>query len=233
MPIALSSPLRGKHRIAWLGAILAALGGCVDTLGFITLFKVFTSHVTGNIATLFAGFTEPHLEWWLKVEVLVAFFAGTFMARLISEPALRRRHNPLPLVLAWEAAWLLAAWCAILLGLLPTMPASPATWLAIWCAGAAMGTQSALSKLPTGLAIQTNVMTSIFTQAALAFAAMFVCGPGQRPDAVRALGHDSLPVLCFATGAGIGALLAVHFGFAGIVVPGAVAALLAWATRRA
>jgi uncharacterized membrane protein YoaK (UPF0700 family) len=147
-------------------ALLAVAAGFVDAACFIGLFGVFTAHVTGNMAMLASDLVRPLKGADLRAEVIFAFICGVVGARL----ALPRRQNVadqqrfLRRALLIEVSWL----CLLLLALLllgrPTSAPNVAAYAITFCAGAAMGTQSGLSRLTESIGLATSVMSSNLTQ---------------------------------------------------------------------
>lgn len=73
---------------------LAYIAGFVDAIAFLLLKQVFTSHMTGNTASLaqHAAHEQAHAAW-LNAWPLIAFFAGLMLSAAMGENSRRRRHN--------------------------------------------------------------------------------------------------------------------------------------------
>lgn len=210
-------------------ALLAGIAGFVDAACLVGLFGVFTAHVTGNIATLSSELIRPTTGYTLRLEVLVAYAVGAALGRLATLPGHghAKRAPVLRRLLVLEAAWLL-----ILLGAFagwgtPGDPDALATQVFVFCAGAAMGTQSAISQLSAVLDQSTTMMTGNLTQWAISGIDLL------RPDrAVRRRARWRFSLLStvlsvFALGALTGALAQARFGLVVFVVPTAAVCLLA------
>lgn len=88
--------------------LLAWAAGCVDAIGFLTLFSLFTAHMTGN--TVLVGAYLGSGEWRLGLHHLFPiplFVLGAVIGTLMVESARRRRaRSPFAAVLLLEAALL-------------------------------------------------------------------------------------------------------------------------------
>jgi uncharacterized membrane protein YoaK (UPF0700 family) len=92
-------------------------------------------------------------------------------------------------------------------------------WIAI-SAAAAMGAQSALSKLPHSLPSPTTVMTSNYTQWAICVVDALAAPDAASGRAARAqLAALSALLLAFVPGAFAGAYAEARFGFAALLAP--------------
>lgn len=195
--------------------ILAAVAGFVDGACFLGLSEVFTAHVTGNFAALASAAVKPSPTALLRLEVIAAFGVGVVLARFATrrltafEPTMRRG---LLVELAMLAA-VLAGHFAF--GGLPL----ERPWVAMFAA-AAMGAQSALSKLPQSLPSPTTVMTSNYTQWTISAVDALVPPDSESGRAARAhLARMSALLLAFVPGAFAGAYGEARFGFAALSAP--------------
>jgi uncharacterized membrane protein YoaK (UPF0700 family) len=94
---------------ARLAISLAWVGGFVDAIGFY-LIKFFTSHMSGNSASLgrFIAERDPHFIAWF-IMLIGAFFLGGIFSGLVTENAYRRHyHSTFSLALSCEAIMLAA-----------------------------------------------------------------------------------------------------------------------------
>lgn len=198
-----------------LPAILAMVAGYIDAACFLGLSEVFTAHVTGNFAALASSAVVPSATAVLRIEVVTAFGVGAAFTRLATrrlaafEPILRR-------VLLLELAMLaLALTGYFALGNLPL----ERLWVAV-SAAAAMGAQSALSKLPHSLPSPTTVMTSNYTQWTICVVDALAAPDAASGRAARAqLAALSALLLAFVPGAFAGAYGEARFGFAALLAP--------------
>jgi uncharacterized membrane protein YoaK (UPF0700 family) len=197
-----------------VGAVLAAIAGWVDTLGFLGLQGVFTAHVTGNFVLLGTGLAGDTGAVAVKLLVLPAFVAGVACAA--GTHAIRR--GTASLLLLFEVAALAGF-------LLAGLRASP--WLAA-CAGAfAMGVQNAQSRLSLSSAGATTAMTGNVTQ--LVLEGMGAAGllAADRRQARQRMASTLAPVAGFAMGCAGGGLAWLACSFWALLVPIAVLCALA------
>lgn len=216
-----------SRKPAVIAAVLAAVGGFVDAACFIGLYRVFTSHVTGNIASLASNIVEPAQHPFLRLEVLLAFAFGAmaaYIVALVFKSADRQDSRAYVPVLAFESVWL-----AALLGMhfyfgAPDHPTALDVVLLTFFAGAAMGTQSVVSKLRHGLEASTTVMTGNLSEWAMSL--VDCLRPGRsaaarqiRREGRRNLGLFSAVLTLFSAGAAAGAYAQWQFGFAAMGAP--------------
>ncbi len=203
--------------------VLSAVAGFVDAACFLALSKVFTAHVTGNLAALASALVKPDETTGLRIAVIVAFVGGglcaVYAARTVT---IDGRDAPMR---ARRAVIVVEAACLALL-LVSQAVLSDEAWAryaVALCAGAAMGCQSALSKLPgeVGMGTPTTVMTSNLSAWTIALVEHMTRHERDRRD--RTLVQLSLQLLLFVAGAAAGALSLHWFG---IVVLGVPLALL-------
>lgn len=217
--------------------VLSAAAGFVDAACFMALSQVFTAHVTGNFAALASALVKPDGATGLRVAVIGAFAGGGVCAFCVA-CALDARDDAAPAPVRRAVIRVEAAWLALLLVLDAVLPEGAwARYAVALCAGAAMGCQSALSKLPgaAGLGTPTTVMTSNFSAWTLALAQRLTRrkpGAGDADDAAaaqdRTLVQLSLQLLVFMTGAAAGALGEQRFGVMALAVPLALLAALSF-----
>ncbi|MGH7789817.1 MAG: YoaK family protein [Candidatus Binatia bacterium] len=103
----MSAPVEQDRSGVWT-LLLAWTAGCVDAIGFLTLFALFTAHMTGN--TVLVGAYLGSGEWRLGLHHLFPvplFVLGAVIGTLMVESARRRRaRSPYAAVLLLEAALL-------------------------------------------------------------------------------------------------------------------------------
>lgn len=199
--------------------LLSLLGGYVDTLGFITLFGLFTAHVTGNLVLLGSELIHPSNDALMKLLVFPAFVASVAVTRLL---VLRWQAttNALARAFALQLVLLLASSAAAWLAAPITRADAPLVMAAGLLCAAGMGVQNAYHKLLLPGLPASTVMTGNVTQLVIDL----VDGArGQaRPDGASKLLWG---VLAFAAGAFLAAL-AAPWGLAiGLLPP---CALLVW-----
>jgi len=154
-------PSRSARQNTLLAAYLACVGGFVNSAGFV-LVGSFTSHVTGNVGRLAGDLATSQLAAaGAAFTMVVAFFAGAFMASLIVES---RRFTRTPtaygVALACEAALLLCFGlvASAKLGVTPRLRDGQALLLCM-----AMGVQNSLVSRISGAVVRTTHLTGVVT----------------------------------------------------------------------
>lgn len=215
------------QRETWLPLGLACVAGCVDTVGFVALFGVFTAHVTGNFVLIGSEMTHASGNVLLKLLVFPAFVAGVALARvavLMFERHHRAALSPMLLLQAWLlGGFMLLGWAASPIrdtnALLPVLSGITGA--------VAMGVQNAVGRLLLPAVAPTTVMTGNVTQVVID-AVDRLRGDADavtRQRAVRVLGS----VAAFGTGAVAGAFVFLWVGFTALLLPMGILAALAWA----
>lgn len=94
---------------AWLTIVLAATGGVVDAISFLTLAHLFTAHMSGNSAALGAYLGSGDWADGLhRLTPIPLFVVGVALSAALIEVAVRRGvRSSLAVALALEAALLL------------------------------------------------------------------------------------------------------------------------------
>ena len=207
------------------------LAGYVDTLGFISLFGLFTAHVTGNFVLIAVSLADPaQTPSLLKLLAFPAFILGVAAARLLVAGCERRGKA------AVKPSYLLQL--VLLLGFMACgMLAEPVGASADGGAGAlamaagllgaaAMGAHSAASKLLLSNLAPTSMMTGNVTQLVIDTVDRL---RGAADAATRArCAKFFWPVLAFALGCGAAAFAYLAFGFVALAVPVAILVLHLW-----
>ncbi|MGE0563558.1 MAG: YoaK family protein [Pseudolabrys sp.] len=213
-----------------IAALLSFNGGFVDTVGFLGLAGLFTSHVTGNFVTLGAALVMGHHGIINKVLALPEFVAVIALARLAGGLMRRRNWPVLRVFLVVEVA-LLFAFFALAVWLGPFADTdSPAGLLTGGVGVAAMALQNAFQRVHFADLPPTTIMTGNTTQATLD-AVDLVSGV---PDSERAritarFRRLTVSITYFAAGCIVAAGLYWVVGFWALgvaVVVGATAAVL-------
>ncbi|MBV8466150.1 MAG: DUF1275 domain-containing protein [Burkholderiales bacterium] len=204
---------------------LALVAGYVDTLGFVALFGLFTAHVTGNFVLIGSELAKPEHGVLLKLLVFPAFVLAVAISRLISLRYEHRASSPLRLLLMLEATLLLAFMVTGMWAAPIASPGAPAAIAAGLAGAMAMGIQNGLGRLALAKLAPTTVMTGNVTQLVIDLVDVVVgiAQPDTRARIVKQLG----PIVGFGLGACAGALGYMHLGFAALLLPIALIALLA------
>ncbi|WDZ95876.1 YoaK family protein [Herbaspirillum sp. WKF16] len=206
---------------------LAFLAGYVDTLGFIALFGLFTAHVTGNFILIGAALADSsQMSILLKFLAFPAFVAGVAGARLFIV-AIQRRNGP---ALAWSFLLqmvLLVGFMACGMAAEPVQSPTSGWVMAAGLLGTvAMGVHSAISRLLLAHLAPTSLMTGNVTQVVID--TVDVLRGGADGATTERCMKFLWPVLSFGIGA-IAAAFAYHaFGFAGLLAPVAILAVMVW-----
>ncbi|MFF8801632.1 MULTISPECIES: YoaK family protein [unclassified Methylobacterium] len=201
------------------GAALAFVAGFVDAAAFIALTGLFTAHVTGNFVLIGAELVASSTGVLAKVLALPVFMGAVAWARILALLLERQGADPLPWLLALEAA-LLAGFglCGTLWSPLDAPDGAPALVVGM-LAVAAMGVQNAIGRLSLGHLAPTTVMTVSVSQAVIdAMDLVLKTSGNAAPTRARLL--RVLPAIAtFAAGALCGAFGVAHLAFGCIVLP--------------
>ncbi|MDF2696306.1 MAG: permease, partial [Labilithrix sp.] len=157
----------------WSGAVeragifvLSAVAGYVDTAGYLTLYGLFTAHVTGNFVTAGAALAQHAPDGVVARLAMLPIFMAAVAATTLGARAVRRKgRSPLAPLLAAMTVALALFWAAGVL--LRPQASSPDAWAVITIGGtgiAAMGVQNALMREALGTSAPTTVMTGNLTQ---------------------------------------------------------------------
>jgi uncharacterized membrane protein YoaK (UPF0700 family) len=207
-----------------LPAVLGAIAGSVDVIGFLALGGLFTAHITGNLVILAAHYVTGSFSQigpLLSVPVFVAVLG--IVSVLFSDKTTRGTRRLLLIV----QAVLLAGFLTLGTALGPF--ASPDSGIAVFAGMlgvAAMATQNALVKLGLPGHPSTAVVTTNTTQLATDLA-LLAHGRGE-PDSLAGarlrIRKTFPPVAGFVAGCAAAAVLEVHFGLWALALPTVLAA---------
>ncbi len=196
---------------------LAFTAGYVDTVGFITLFGLFTAHVTGNFVLIGSELVHPTDGVVLKFLAFPAFIAAVAASRLLALAAERNGISAARLLLLLQivllAACMLCGWRAR-----PIVdPGAELVLLTGMLGAAAMGVQNAAGRLAYGDLSPTTVMTGNVTQLVLAAVDL---ARGVADNSLRdRIGKLFWPVLAFGCGAISGALVCQRIALWALTFP--------------
>ncbi|CAG9168427.1 hypothetical protein LMG23992_01127 [Cupriavidus laharis] len=188
------------------GCVLAFVAGYVDVVGFISLFGLFTAHVTGNFIMIGVDVAGNSAGLLAKLLALPAFVLAVAATRVAEVRLGRTGRSPVaPLLLA--EALLLALFVAASLHAAPvTDPAAPAAIVAGILAVMAMGIQNALSRTSLLDLGPTTIMTGNTTQIVIDLVDLPSASGPQRDALRRRLRKMGPALAAFALGAILGAL---------------------------
>lgn len=204
---------------AWIAPLLSFVAGYVDTVGFVALFGLFTAHVTGNFVLLGASFVQRRGGVLAKLLALPVFVLAVAWTTAFVRSRQSKGHRSTSVVL-WTQIMLLGAFLAA--GLVAAPVANPDATAAVitgLLGVAAMAVQNAVARLSFGKLAPTTVMTGNVTQTVIEFVD-FARANGDAIGAARArIAHLWPPVLGFAIGALLGALLYARWGIGCVALP--------------
>ena len=217
---------RLEHPVTSL--LLSFTGGFVDTFGFVALFGLFTSHVTGNFVLIGAAIArqgEPSVVG--KLLALPMFVATVAVARWLQ---LRRERRGLgtatPMLLGQ-----LGLLVAFMLAGVAAGPFEHAGQLATILVGlvgvTTMAVQNTAARSAFVRLSPSTVMTGNVTQVAMDLVDLAARAPGSGPAAAR-VRKMWPPVAAFALGALGGGLGYGMFGFWALLAPCAALGALLW-----
>jgi uncharacterized membrane protein YoaK (UPF0700 family) len=213
-------------------ALLAAMAGFVDTLGFVALFGLFTAHVTGNLVLAGAELAGGHGEILAKLLAIPAFVISVGATTWWVQHSAARDARLLGKIMLVEAFWLAVFMLAGIL-LAPMQGADGwNTILTGMCGVVAMSVRNAAGRLLLGTTTPSTVMTGNVTQ--LTIDATTLLTRRDDPAAARLRIKKILPsIIGFTAGAALGAAGYAGFGFASLILPIAATLWLAFREWRA
>lgn len=201
------------------GAALAFVAGFVDAAAFIALTGLFTAHVTGNFVLIGAELVASSTGVLAKVLALPVFMGAVAWARIVALLLERQGADPLPWLLAVEAA-LLAGFglCGTVLSPLDAPDGAPALVVGM-LAVAAMGVQNAIGRLSLGHLAPTTVMTVSVSQAVIDATDLILRTSGNAAPARARLLRLLPAIATFAAGALCGAYGIAYLAFGCVALP--------------
>ena len=190
-----------------LPTLLSFNGGYVDTVGYLTLQGLFTSHVTGNFVTIGAALGFGTSGVVAKLLALPGFCIVIIATRLVSFN-LPARWPVFETMLTLQLLLLLvAAVLAVAMGPFANGDTGPIILVGTTLV-AAMAIQNAANRIHLSGDPPTTIMTGTTTQMMIDIADMIRAVPGVARDAMGSrLRRMGVAVVGFALGAAVGALL--------------------------
>ena len=212
----------------WRGVVFAAVGGYLDTLGFMMLDGLFVNHVTGNIVLAAA---DPGRESLPEIVMFPVFFVMVVVGTAVAGAAERRRPSfGIPVALTGEAVFF---GLFMVLGVLLFPSPGSSGLLAEIVVGAAgvsgMAIQTAVTRL-AGYLFPTNMVTGTMTQLGMDTAGLLFRhhrSDDERTVTSRRAREYARVVAGFAVGAALAAAVTSHIDFWAAAVPLAVIVLAA------
>jgi uncharacterized membrane protein YoaK (UPF0700 family) len=214
---------------------LALTAGFADAFGYLKLHGLLTAHITGNLAFMAVGLAQGNPHVIMKFLALPLFMVGVSLATRIITWIGHRSHRLLTWSLLLEAGLFLV----VLLAGLALPPCRSTDDLTGFCVGTllivTMGTQNAIMRLLLKKLPSTTAMTNNVAEAVVQWT-QWLMGFGRKPSSADK--HElserakqvALTVSAFGAGAVAGALAATLLGYAGLVAPSAILAMLALRT---
>ncbi len=198
----------------WIAPALAAVAGSVDGIGYLLLYKLFTSHMSGN--TVAVTVLAARGEWGEVCRHTVpifAFFAGAAVGfTLVAAPVLRNSRRIFSSVAAVEA---------LLLGAFLLVGRPVELWTAALPA-AAMGLQNAMLRRVAQRGIRTTFITGMLTNAAqslVGFLVSLLARNGRRRKHYADLLLYAALYAAFAAGGIAGAAIELARGSSALLLP--------------
>ena len=225
-----------SRQAGWI-LVLASVGGFVDAVGFLTLFHLFTAHMSGN--SVWFGSAIGLGDWRLGLHHLfpiplfvLGVVVGTTIVELARRRALRTQFAPVLLLETVLLATFMAVGSACIVdGALRT----EALWAFYALAAVpaiAMGMQNATLRQIAGQTVHTTYVTGVLQSFAedLVRYGFWLCqrrggGDGRGSlahPALRAAAVSGLLWLAYVLGAIGGGLASHRWGLLGLAVPVAV-----------
>jgi uncharacterized membrane protein YoaK (UPF0700 family) len=204
---------RGRLRVA----LLAVSAGCVDAVGFLLLFGLFTAHLSGDTTHLAVdlGSGDFGHDALARLAVLVVFVAGIVVGVAIMAANAKRRRG----LLAVEIALLMALMVtgAVAIDSDGLSKGSAVFYVLVVLAAVSMGLQTAYLRRESGASVHTTFITGMLT----ALAEDTVSWYRDRSDTAarrRVAIHGSIWIGYLAGGVA-GAALALEWNFWALALP--------------
>lgn len=217
------SPALGVSDRKRLAVVLAAVGGYVDAVGYIALFRLFTAHQSGNSAGLGVAIGEGHwVEALHRMTSIGAFVLAVAVGALLIEVADRAGvRSTATVVLGLEAALLIAAVAvgrSEALGGRVAASHVAAYYSVAGLLAAAMGVQTAVLRKAGSITVRTTFVTGVLTNLAEGLViALF--NPRRRKGALALSGVEARLWGAYLAGAVAGALAQVAWSLFALLVP--------------
>jgi len=209
-PEIVAATLAMRRRNLALLVILSVVAGLVDVTGFLSLGRVFTAHITGNLVVMAAQAVDggpPHAAQLLSIPV---FGLTVAFAYLFAWPAVTAGGGGALLVVQSLLLFLTLGLVVRTGGGAALAPADSIA--AAMLAVAAMAFQNAFVRVSLHQGSTTSVMTGNVATSVIALVALAWPGPWTQEEAAKKL-RDTWPlVLGFFVGCAAGAASVVGLG---------------------
>ena len=197
-------------RWVWVGAgLLACVAGMVNVVGYLSFEQQAGTHLTGTTTLLGEAVAKRDLHAISRLAgVALAFMAGAALSGMIVQDSTLKLGRRYGVALVLESLLLFAAIPLFMQGRL----AGPLL------AAMACGLQNAMATTYSGAVIRTSHLSGMFTDLGIGLGHALRGMPLQK----RRLLLCGLIISGFFTGAVLGALLFVRFGYAALAVPATI-----------
>ena len=197
-------------RWVWVGAgLLACVAGMVNVVGYLSFEQQAVTHLTGTTTLLGEAVAKRDLHAISRLAgVALAFMAGAALSGMIVQDSTLKLGRRYGVALVLESLLLFAAIPLFMQGRL----AGPLL------AAMACGLQNAMATTYSGAVIRTSHLSGMFTDLGIGLGHALRGMPLQK----RRLLLCGLIISGFFTGAVLGALLFVRFGYAALAVPATI-----------
>ena len=197
-------------RWVWVGAgLLACVAGMVNVVGYLSFEQQAVTHLTGTTTLLGEAVAKRDLHAISRLAgVALAFMAGAALSGMIVQDSTLKLGRRYGVALVLESLLLIAAIPLFMQGRL----AGPLL------AAMACGLQNAMATTYSGAVIRTSHLSGMFTDLGIGLGHALRGMPLQK----RRLLLCGLIIAGFFTGAVLGALLFVRFGYAALAVPATI-----------
>lgn len=200
--------------MTWLALALAAIAGAVDGIGYLLLYHVFTSHMSGNtVAMMIYVANGNSREAWRHVEPIVIFFAGIVAGITITDMLVNLRVARIFAILTGLEFVLLVVFFAL--------AHPPRQWMVVWPASA-MGVQNAMLRRIGHHRVRTTFVTGMLVNTALGLVETVQALTARTNDARKKFADFLLYGgiwLCFACGGIVAAFVALRYGTIALLLP--------------
>ena len=188
-------------RWVWVGAgLLACVAGMVNVVGYLSFEQQAVTHLTGTTTLLGEAVAKRDLHAISRLAgVALAFMAGAALSGMIVQDSTLKLGRRYGVALVLESLLLFAA-------------------IPLFMQGRLAGPQNAMATTYSGAVIRTSHLSGMFTDLGIGLGHALRGMPLQK----RRLLLCGLIISGFFTGAVLGALLFVRFGYAALAVPATI-----------
>lgn len=196
-------------------ALLAASAGAIDTISFITLFGLFTAHVTGNLVVVGAFLAGENEGIVIKLLAIPVFMISVAFTTLIIKT--RKCITPTFLVgLFMSEVFLLLLFAWLYVVTFCWQPDGLTTLVTGMTGVMGMGVRNATSRLLLSITSPSTMMTGNVTQLTIDIINYFQIPSTENHTKLIKSGSS---VIGFLAGAGLGTLGYILMGFFSVLIP--------------